>query len=261
MSTTYLEGIISIRAAIEGKSRDIEKIYVDYAKYKKRDRRTVGFLSYAKSEGIPCELCEREKIESLLAESCGEDAGKTHGGVIASVGARRYMTSNQLLDKCEKERGYCVYLDGVEDPFNLGYSYRSLYASGCCGLILPERYRDGAAAVAARSSAGASELMDTALLLSPDEEGARLDFISEIKRRGIALCCAALSSSSVSLFSFSGSFPMILFVGGEKRGISPEFMQNADHVLHIPYASPSIRYSLPTATVCAVAGFHLFNLM
>lgn len=257
--TEILEGIISVRAAVEGGARKIECVYLDLEKYKKRDRKITGFLSFLKARGIKTELCERARIDELVRAS-DENAGTTHGGVAALVGERRYAEVSELLDKTVSERGYCIYLDGVEDPFNLGYSARALYAFGASGLILPKRDRHIGAGVLARSSAGASELIPTAQLSDCDDEKARLQFISEIKRRGISLCCAAVSSESVSLLEYDRGFPMILFIGGEKRGISPEFVENADSLIHIPYASDSVRYSLPTATVAAVAGAEMMRV-
>ena len=254
-----LEGIISVRAAVEGGAREIETVYLDVGKYKKRDRKITGFLSYLKARGVKTELCERELIDSLVAKS-GENAGTTHGGVIAFVGERRYSELSEILDKTVAEKGFCIFLDGVEDPFNLGYSARALYAFGASGLILPKRDRQLGAGVLSRSSAGASELLATAEFSGCDDKSARLELVEEIKKRGIALCCAAVGSTSVSLLEYDCGFPMILFIGGEKRGISPEFVENADQLVHVPYASSDIRYSLPTATVAAVAGMELMRI-
>ena len=254
-----LEGIISVRAAVEGGVREIETVYLDVGKYKKRDRKITGFLSFLKARGIKTELCEREFIDRLVSES-NENAGTTHGGVAAIVGERRYNSVSEILDKTAREKGFCIYLDGVEDPFNLGYSARALYAFGASGLILPKRDRQLGAGVLSRSSAGASELMATAEFFGCDDKSERMKLVEEIKRRGIALCCAAVSSTSVSLIEYDCDFPMILFIGGEKRGISPEFVENADRIVHVPYASEEIRYSLPTATVAAVAGMELMRI-
>lgn len=258
-SSEILEGIISVKAAIEAGSRQIFNVFVDLDKYKKRNRKITAFVSFLKAHGIKPEFCERGVIDAFV-QSSGKDSGSTHGGVAASVGGRIYRDVSDILDKTVSENGFCVYLDGVEDPFNLGYAFRALYASGASGIILPGNERSGGAGVLARSSAGASEYMSCARFSGNESSENRLKLISEIKKRGIKLCCSAVSQSSEAVFSYSGGFPMILFIGGEKRGISPEFMEKADRLIHIPYASPEIRYSLPTATVAAVAGFELFRI-
>ncbi len=254
-----LEGIISVRAAITAGSRSVEAVYVDSEKYKKRDRKITSFVAFLREHGIRPEFCERGVIDAFVKDS-DENAGSTHGGVAAAVGERKYMTVSEVLEVTAEEKGFCVYLDGVEDPFNLGYAQRALYASGASGLILPLRDRRIGAGVLARSSAGASELMRTAQFSGSDNPERRLALIKEIKSYGISVACAAVSQSSVSVFKYDAGFPMILFIGGEKRGISPEFMESADRIVHIPYASPDIRFSLPTATVAAISGFELMRI-
>ncbi len=257
--TEILEGIISVRAAVEANSRRIDSVFVDLEKYKKRDRKITAFISFLKSHGIKPELCERGVIDAFVSSS-GKDSGNTHGGVAASVGERRYTDISSVLDKTVKEQGFCVYLDGVEDPFNLGYAFRSLYACGASGMILPGNERSGGSGVLARSSAGASEYLTCARFAESSDKDKRLELISEIKRRGMKLCCCAVSKDSEPIFNYSAGFPTVFFIGGEKRGISPEFVENADRLVHIPYASSEIRFSLPTATVAAIMGAELMRI-
>lgn len=253
---SVLEGIISVSAAIEAGKREIYSVFIDAEKLHKRDRKILRFVSFLKGKGIKYELCERSAIDAYIAEN-DPSGGSTHGGVAATVGEREYSKPVKILDKCVKERGFAVFLDGVEDPFNFGYAARSLYAFGAGGLIVPERDWSGAAGVCARASAGASELIDIAHATDFSDAAKRLDFIREIKKRGIKLLCAAVSSASSAIDEYDFDFPLILFIGGEKRGISPEFMDAADAVIHIPYAEKSVKYSLPTAHTAGIFGLEL----
>lgn len=237
-----LEGIISVKAAIEGGYRKIEKIYVDENKRKQRDRKIMHFLSFLKEKGLECELMPRAEIDAL-AQSFG--AGTSHGGVVATAKERLFCNLKDMLEEA-KPGDYFVYLDGVEDPYNFGYSVRTLYAMGASGFIIPERNWMSAAGAVARASAGASELCKIAVA-GEDAETASL-----ISDSGVDIVCSALSASSVSVYDFSPENPFVLFIGGEKRGISKEFMEKADKVVHIPYARENVRYSLPTASVCAI---------
>lgn len=258
-NTEILEGIISVKAAITAGKRKIYSVYVDSEKYRKRDRKITSFVSFLKQNGIKCEFCERGVINAFV-NSSDKNSGTTHGGVAASVGKRIYEDYTEILDATANEKGFCIYLDGVEDPFNLGYAFRSLYACGACGIILPGKERNGGAGVLARSSAGAGEYMKIAMFDSSEEKNERLKLISQIKKRGIKLCCAAVSKDSVSVFEYEDGFPAILFIGGEKRGISPEYVENADRIIHIPYFSNDVKYSLPTATVAAISGFEFMRI-
>lgn len=242
----FLEGIISIDAAIRSGKRDIVKVYIDKSKYEKRDRKITHLISILKKESISYVILERDYIDSL-------SQGSSHGGVIAEVGEYRFSDLDNML-KSLNAGEYLVMLDGVEDPFNFGYSIRNLFAFGCKGFIIPERNWMSAANVVATSSAGASELCDMAV--SKNDES----LIKLIKDNGIDIVCSALSSSSVSLFEFKPKKPFILFIGGEKRGISKTFMENADKVVHIPYTNENAKYSLPTASCAAIFGSYLSSI-
>lgn len=233
-----LEGIISVHSAICAKMRKIECVYVDKEKAEKRDRKITRFLSLLKQENIVFSLESRDFINRLCE-------GETHGGVVATASERCYTPLSQMLAYIG-QREYAVMLDGVEDPFNFGYSIRNLYAFGCKNFIIPKRNWMTSCAVVAKASAGASELCNMAICES-DEQLAEL-----IKKADLDIVCSALASNSVSLFDFCPKKGFVLFIGGEKRGISKTFMENANAIVHIPYSNENAKYSLPTASCAAI---------
>ncbi len=242
-SSVILEGIISITAAIESGIRTVYTVYADKNKYEKRDRKTVRFISMLKQKGIDFRLCDREFIDSITD-------GSTHGGFAAEASERTYSDFTQFISEL-KNGEYAVFLDGVEDPFNFGYSIRNLFAFGCKGFIMPSRNWMSAASTVAKASAGASEMC--VLCTAPNDTEA----LSIIRNSGVKIVCAGLSHNSVPLNDFNCKDPFILFIGGEKRGISNDFFENADTVVHIPYANPNVSYSLPTASCAAIFGSYL----
>ncbi|MBR5528279.1 MAG: hypothetical protein IKV97_04685 [Clostridia bacterium] len=250
-----LEGMISVEAAVKYKSRKVDICYVDAAKVKKRDRKVLSFLKLLRENNISAEICDREIIDAFLDKN-DKDAGNTHGGIVAVCGNRRFISAEALLEKTAKEQGFSVVLDGIEDPFNLGYSVRNLYAAGVCGIFIPARNPLTSAGICARSSAGASEMCDIATLPQFDGTFSQADFVSKIKEYGISTVCAAKTADCTEMFSFSPKFPAVLFIGGEKRGISPEFVENCDNIVSIPYFSDA-RFSLPAASTAAILGFEL----
>ncbi len=242
----YLEGIISVSSAITAKKRDIISVYVDKSKHEKRDRKVTHLVSTLKKLKIPFSLRERAFIDSITN-------GASHGGVAAEVSEYRYTDLSLMLDSLTNG-DYAVMLDGVEDPYNFGYSIRNLFAFGCKNFIIPKRNWMTASSIVATSSAGASELCNMSVTENDDE------LINLIKSKNINIVCSALSSTSVSLFEFKPEAPFVLFIGGEKRGISKTFMANADEVVHIPYSNENAKYSLPTASCAAIFGSHLSSI-
>lgn len=242
-----LEGIISIQSAISANKRSIEQVFIEKEKLEKRDRKATHFLSVLKTKGINYKLCNREFIDSICE-------GTSHGGFAAYVSDRTYLELSELINNISNNNTYAVFLDGVEDPFNFGYSIRNLFAFGCRYFIVPKRNWMSSANVVAKASAGASELCE----ISTVEDD--LTAVNLFKKHDVKLICSALSSSSTPLFEFSPTYPFVLFIGGEKRGISKDFIDNSDYIVHIPYSNNDAKYSLPTASCAAIFGSYLSNL-
>lgn len=248
----FLEGIISIKACIESKNRAIEKLYIEKEKVIKRDRKIIQFISYLKNNSISYELLSRDDIDKI-AESNG--AGKTHGGVIAFVSERMYMDFDSFLSSLSKSNSYAVFLDGIEDPYNFGYAIRNIFAFGAFGFIIPQRNWMECAGVVSRASAGASEL--ARITVAPDDK----NVLDALKTHNLDIVCAAVSKDSISLVDFKFAKPFVLFIGGEKRGISKDFINNATSIVHIPYKNPDAKFSLPAASAAAIFASHLANIM
>ncbi len=257
-----LEGIISIKAVITAKSRKVFEVLCDENKIKKRDRKAISFVSFLKANNIYYTLQSRAAIDQKLSELSGTQTsdgdfntkGTTHGGFIAIVGQRSFSELDVFLDELKSSNSFAVFLDGVEDPFNFGYSVRNLFAFGSFGFIVPERNWFGVSNIVCKASAGASEL--TKISVSYDDE----KMVQMLTERNIDIVCAALSKDSVSLYDFKPVKPFVLFIGGEKRGISKAFMENASTVVHIPYSNQNACYSLPTASAAAIFGSYIAGL-
>jgi 23S rRNA (guanosine2251-2'-O)-methyltransferase len=191
------------------------------------------------------ELTARHKVR-LERVAAGEISalarGTTHGGVVALVGPRRHDALEELA--AERDSPLVVMLDGVEDPYNLGAAVRSLYAAGVDGLVLRERAWEGpAAAVVARASAGASELMPTAVVDAPESA-------AEVMRsRGFRIACTAARPSALPVDEANLVGSLFLLIGGERRGVTRSFLAAADLVLRI---RPG-RHDAPELGVAAAA--------
>ena len=135
-----------------------------------------------------------EVIESD-AESLNEiTLGASHGGIVAITGDR---TLPCLSSDTEIEPdGFYAMIQGIEDPYNFGYSIRSLYACGCDGIILGERNWMSAAGVVCRSSAGASELFD---MYEAEAENA----VKIFKEKGYKIVCGVKTSSKESKLMYA----------------------------------------------------------
>ena len=107
-----------------------------------------------------------------------------------------------------------------------------------------------AAGVVARASAGASELIP---MYCMDGE----DAVKQFRAAGYQILCAGIRDS-VSVFDEHFPYPVLLIVGGEKRGISRALLDTADRIVRIDYGR-EFRGSLSAASAATVMAFEIFR--
>lgn len=222
ISSSLFEGMVSIRALLDSaragiSDRRIERILYTPRRAEKYPREIAFLRHEAERQGFRIEETTEEELSSRTL-------GSTHGGIVAEASER---TTPPLTEDTPLAGGFYVMIEGIEDPYNFGYALRSLYALGVSGIILPERNWLTAAGVVARASAGASERFT--YYTAPAEDAARI-----FKARGYRIVCADIDTED-SLENTAIPYPVLLIVGGEKRGISRAVLSLADTVVKISY--------------------------
>lgn len=241
MNSTILEGYTSISACLKSQSRDIYKILIDESLTKRKPRALHPLKTKADKLNIPIEYVPADKISELAS-------GKTHGGVIALCGDRQFLSLDQLLEKTEK--GFLVYLDGIEDPFNFGQAIRAIYAAGAEGVLLPQRNWMSAASTVARASAGASELINAAAVDIED--------LCKIKDQGYKIVCSDLTDEAVNYTDADLKFPLLMIIGGEKRGISSSVSSISNVTVKISYGR-EFNMSLGASEAAGILSFEILR--
>lgn len=236
------EGMTSISALLETKesAARIGELLIDRQKRAKKAAEIAFLEAKAKEYDFPVRFVDTSEIEAL-------SSGKTHGGILARC---RPKELPQLTEQAIRPGGFYAYLDGIEDPYNFGYTVRSLYAAGVDGIVLTQRNWMSAAGVVAKSSAGTSEKLP--IYVASVENAIEL-----FKKMGYRVAAAGIRNAQ-SVFDADCTFPLLLVIGGEKRGISASLLGSCDLVLKIPYARP-FRGSLPSASAASVLAFEIFR--
>ncbi len=237
------EGMTSISAVLnagEENDRRILRVLVDHTKQASKARELAFLRTRAKTDGFSIDLVSPEAIDARAL-------GSTHGGILAECTSR---TLPPLTTDCICPDGFYVYLDGVEDPYNFGYTVRSLYAAGVSGVVLPPRNWMSAAGVVARASAGSSERLPIYVC----EGDSAMEYFHAA---GYRILCAGIRDS-VSVFDADLRLPVLLVIGGEKRGISRALLDRADAILRIDYGR-DFRGSLSAASAATVLAFEILR--
>ena len=244
--SNIFEGMTSIRSIIKGidsgvNDRKIDQILFDKGKFHKIAKE-IGYLK-AVSEKYGFKMIETDDktLERLTL-------GSSHGGLIALTESRTlpYLNADVPLHR----NGFYAMIEGIEDPYNFGYALRSLYAVGCSGIILSERNWMSAAGVVARSSAGASEMFS---IYKCDPAFA----VEIFKSKGYSVVCADERTDNL-LGETELNLPILMIVGGEKRGISRSLLDKADILVRIPYGR-EFKASLSAASATTMFAYEIMR--
>ena len=257
-----LEGAISVLSALYSDSAKILKIILKQAV---NNKNTQKILTAAKAKKIETEFFspdEIQKLEEYINNTGLYSIGKTHGGIIAVTLKREFLSPKELLLTLpEKQRRISIaIIEGIEDPYNLGYAARALYTQGIDALILPERDFGFSESTIEKASTGTFSKMPVAVF--DKNINAKLDLINLLKRENFRIYCidkkapANFSSKVGDIFSVKFSDRTVFIIGGEKRGISKDFLRNADEIVRIPYAK-NFAHSLAAQTAATVVSYEI----
>lgn len=242
------EGMTSLSSIIQNlkedpqNARKILRVMIDKSKMQSKQREIAFLRKKSVVFGFNIQYVEAAEIDALTT-------GTTHGGIIAVCEERKIPFLCENKDKLLPD-GFYVMLDGVEDPYNFGYSIRSIYASGAHGIILSKRNWMEVAGIVAKSSAGASERIP--MYLAEADEA--LDVFRSL---GYQIVAAGIRNS-ISMYDAELKKPVFLIVGGEKRGISASLLENADTIVRVEYGR-DFKGSLSTASAATILCYEVFR--
>ena len=227
-----IEGSISVKACINSNKRDINHIYIDSNK-KTKDFNYIRKI--IKQNNIDSKEVDRSFFDTLKC-------GKSHGGIVADVGNR---------NEDEFVEGDIFFIDGVEDPFNLGYIIRTLYAFGIKNVLLEKKDYSISEPQIIKSSAGAYEMANIKYI---DDSS---NIIKSYKQYGYTIYALKRGDDAKDIFNEIFNSKALFIIGGEKRGISSALLELCDKYLFIPYGS-DFRNSLNAAAAADIVGTLLF---
>jgi 23S rRNA (guanosine2251-2'-O)-methyltransferase len=233
----WIEGAIAVESVLRAGSREVTVVYVRSDRYDSQVARLQGL---ARDMGVVVERIPAEAI-------AGHAPGAERSGIVARAGPRRMLPLGDLFAVAEP---VIVLLDGVEDPYNFGQSVRSLYAAGIDGLVLRARNWLSAAATVIRASAGATEFMATAA-------AEPVEALAAARSRGIPVAIAAAHNAR-PMHEVDLAGPLLLIIGGEKRGVGRSLEDEADLRVRIPYGR-DFEHDLGTAGATTALAFEVLR--
>ena len=198
-------------------------------------------FDHARQAGIPFQLEERARLDQL--------AGPHHQGVVAHLAARAYIDYNDLLENADPASAFFVFLDGVQDPHNLGAIVRSAHAVGADAVVLPARGAAGLTETAVKASAGATEHLPVCRVTNLRRA------LRQASQLGLWITgLEAEGERSFSEIDYRG--PCALVVGGEGKGLRPGVREACDFTARIPMG----RTQVGSFNASVAAGLALYEV-
>ena len=248
--TVILEGAISVLSALcSDNSRISAVILKNGIKYKNAQK----ILNAAKAKNVKTEFFSPEEFSEL--ENI-YPLGKTHGGIVSVASKRKFLSPEELirsLPKFEKPLSIAI-IEGIEDPYNLGCAARALYTQGTDALILPERDFGFSETVIEKASTGTFSKMQIAVFSK--DAGAKTNLIGLLKRENFVIYCIDKKRSAASVFDVVFADRAVFIIGGEKRGISKDFVCSSDETVQIPYAK-NFPHSIAAQTAATIVSYEI----
>jgi len=234
----HLEGKVSILAAVEARLRRIDVVLVSTSV---RAEKLEELIAACVRVGVPVKRVPADELDRMTH-------GKTHGGAVAVCSPRLPTPFADLLSAIDasSEPPLLLLLEGVDDDRNLGFTLRTADAIGAHGVLVKKHVWEFDGGDVSRASSGAFERIP----LVQVENAAEV--LSQLSRRGVrAWGCIAGAKRSVYDVDLRG--PVLLAVGGEKRGLSGAMRDRCDGFLRIPMREGASSLSLSHAAAILLA--------
>lgn len=129
--------------------------------------------------------------------------------------------------KAEEQAQMIVYLDGVENPHNLGAIIRTCAHFGIRFIIGPEKALPRLSPSACRVAEGGAEKVALCYMQNPAKQ------LKELQQLEFKLCATAVDKGK-SLYRHHFPHRTLLILGAEGEGVSRAVLNSADVTLRIP---------------------------
>lgn len=211
------------------------------------DRFMVGLEREARARNIGVNWVN----EGYFASRIGENP---HQGVLAQVRPYPYATLDDVLTRARElkdlgqiGRATILLLDGLEDPGNLGGILRTAAGLGIAGVVLPGRRAAGVTAAVYKTSAGTVGRIPLARV-------ANLRYaLEELKAAGWWSVAATAQGDRLPA-ALPSDVPLVLVMGAEHSGISPQLEKECDFRVAIPLQHGVESLNVSAATAILLAG-------
>jgi 23S rRNA (guanosine2251-2'-O)-methyltransferase len=183
---------------------------------------------------VPVRFETREALDRLSRAA-------VHQGVIATVAASAYLS----IDDVAATAKMLVFLDGVEDPHNLGAIIRTAHAAGADAVVIPDRRAAPVTEVVAKAAAGALAHLPVVKVGNVNQA------LERLKKQGYWIY--GLDERGTETYDkVEYAEPAVLVVGAEGRGLHDLVARHCDVLVQIPMSGHIASLNVSVATGVAL---------
>lgn len=178
-------------------------------------------ITLAEQREIEIAYHSRQELSRISRNS------KQDQGVAADLECPNHQLFDDFIVNPPKGNFNLIALDGITNPQNLGMIIRSVTASPCCGILLPQKGTATISPLVIKASAGT--LFKSTLIHCDNLEQA----LPKLKDIGVQ-CCTLSSHSQQALSEFQVQAPVVYVLGNETEGVSKAVSSLCTHHVKIP---------------------------
>lgn len=206
----------------------IRKIYIQHG-----FKGTLFIHKKAKQWGIPVLPIPQSKMMKI-----GRD--KNAQGILVDVEDFLYVPYDELLEAALKKKRSLVFLDGLNDPQNLGAIIRSLACFGKFSVILPTHDSVSVTETVLRVASGGDNYVPVAKVSNLGNA------IKRAKDSGFYIAGAVIKAGE-NLNEVTLPHPLGVVIGSEQKGIRDIIRKCLDIELTIPMAADTLSFNVAHA--------------
>ncbi len=187
----------------------------------RRNQEVASLLAEAKGRGVTPTFLPRRTLDEMAGT-------RDHQGVVAQAGPLPLVDLQRLLQEARKApHPLLLFLDGVQDPRNLGALVRSVGAFGGSGVVFTRERTAPPSPVAAKAAAGALDHVPLCRVVNLTRalEGAKEEgfWVLGLDERG-----------KKAMGEIALEDPLAIVVGGEGTGLRRLVREGCDYLIRIP---------------------------
>lgn len=234
----FIYGLHTLQAVLE---RHPERVLNVSVVAGKSDGRVSQLLQEVERHGIALQRVNEKQLARQLGEV-------NHQGVMAEVRPPRVGNEQDLLqDLTAVANPLLLFLDGVQDPHNLGACLRSADAAGAHGVVVPRDRACGLNPTVSKVAVGAAEVL-------PFYQVTNLArCLREVRSAGV-YCVGLAGEAEQSLYDCDLRGPLALVLGAEGSGLRRLSRETCDVLAKLP-----MQGSVESLNVSVSAGVALYE--